>query len=223
MQAGGSLSALRDMNRSRAASPSSPSSPASPATREAAAQLQFAVTKVLNDVRNYYYKPNLKSSNKLNPTKPDDMDRVIKAGGEIIRMRDAQVNDSDSNVIEHLMDGRAHNCEELARLASYFLQTDMNLPARVLHFGSIHGVAAVGVDAGEQPHDMREWGPLTYICDPWSNIACRAKDYPDQFLAKMNKWNASSKLIAFDGERGYVPPVDNAWINTVLHGPKSAY
>ena len=217
-QSGGALSGLRDLNRSGAASPTSP---ASPASREAA-QLQFAVTKVLNDVRNHYYRPNLKSSNKMNLTKADDMERVIDAGAEILRLRVALVNDSDYNVIEHLMDAKAHNCEELARLATYLLQQDMGLPARLVQFGSLHGVAAVGIGEGEQPHDMREWGPLTYICDPWTNIACRAKDYPDRFLAKMSKWDASSKLISFDA-RGHVSPVDDAWINTVLQGPKTAH
>ena len=223
-QSGGPLSGLHGRNRGRAASPTSPTSPtspASPASREAA-QLQFAVTKVLNDVRNHYYRPNLKSSNKMNLTKADDMERVIDAGAEILRLRVALVNDSDYNVIEHLMDAKAHNCEELARLATYLLQQDMGLPARLVQFGSLHGVAAVGIGEGELPHDMREWGPLAYICDPWTNIACRAKDYPDRFLAKMSKWDASSKLISFDA-RGHVSPMDDAWINTVLQGPKTAH
>lgn len=212
------LSGLSELNRSRSASR------ASLPPRSDASKQQFAVTKVLNDIRSQYYKPNLKSSNKMKGSGDigSEMDRLQKAGAEIVRMRDQQITNSDFNVTDVIRDGKAHNCEELARLAAYLLE-DTGFPARVVQFGAIHGVAAIGAGSGALPADMRNWEPHIYICDPWSNIACRATDYPDQFLAKMDKWHGQSKVISFDAARGFVSPMDSAWINTVLEGTKTAY
>ena len=194
------------------------------APRSALSAEQRAVDEALSYVRTYYYnKSNLKSSNKKRISGGSrEESRVSQARAEILRMREEQFNDSEKNVIEVAMDGRAHNCEELARLAVYRLQEN-GWPARVADFGSVHAVAVVGGNHGQQPGDMTQWASDIYVCDPWCNIACRARDYPEQFLAKMGKWQQDGKQIKYSDEAGFVSPLEQQWMSRVLHAPKVAY
>ncbi|WP_245228209.1 hypothetical protein [Xanthomonas bromi] len=175
---------------------------------------------MLLEVRRNYYTPNLKSGNKMRLSRGDDeVFRLMDAQEEIVRMRNQQYEDED--VIGVAMSGRAHNCEELSRLAMYFLQ-DRGHAARTGHFGQSHGVAMIGAPSGELPADMTQWDSEIYICDPWCNIACRANDYPHQFVEKMHKWERDGKQIAYTAS-GFTAPTDRNWIDAVLRGKKIAY
>jgi hypothetical protein len=182
-----------------------------------------AVTKALKTVREQYYEKNLKSSNKMKLDGGNkEMNRVAVARDEILRMREAALFDSDTNAIEVAMEGQAHNCEELARIAAFVLQEDLGIIARVGDFGGVHAAAIIGAGTGPLPSNMKEWDANIYICDPWANIACRARDYPEKFDAKMTKWQDKNKLVKYDDERKFVPSRDDQWMSKVLEGDKSA-
>lgn len=66
--------------------------------------------------------------------------------------------------------------------------------------------------------DMRQWPAHLAVCDPWANIACLAHDYPERFVAKMEKWAQDKKAIAF--EEAWIQPNSPHWISAVLDGPK---
>jgi hypothetical protein len=66
---------------------------------------------------------------------------------------------------------------------------------------------------------MRQWPAHLAICDPWSNIACLAKDYPVVFEAKMAKWKSDEKLIGLPSGRT-IKPDDPAWMNSIIHETK---
>ena len=182
---------------------------------------QMAVTKVLNRVRDEYYKPNLKSSNKMKADGGDqEMGRVENARNEILRMRGQAMYDHDTDAISVAMEGKAHNCGELTLLAKVYLE-DEGFVARTLDFKPDHSIAVIGAGFGGLPADMKQWDPSIYVCDPWCNIACRGSDYPNQFLDKMAKWQEQGKLIKVD-DRGFVPPLDDQWVEDMLEGGKAA-
>ena len=194
-------------HRPRAAVPTSP-------------QRQAAVTAVLKEVRDIYCKKsNLKSGNKVRGDGgPDELDRQEKATLEIERMR------SEPDPLRAAMNGKAHQCQELALLAVYHAQ-ERGLPAQILELGGddvavAHDVAVIGPIPDPLPPDMAAWPSDVYVCDPWSNIACKARDYPDRFSQKMEKWEQAGKLVGFP-PKGFVFPTDPDWMGDVLHGNKS--
>ncbi|MDA8443620.1 hypothetical protein [Paracidovorax valerianellae] len=129
--------------------------------------------------------------------------------------------DTNTNAVSVAMDGRAHNCGELTTLARLYLE-DEGYVARTLEFVADHVVAVIGAGSGGLPADMSEWDSDIYICDPWSNIACLGNNYPEQFLAKMSRWQEEGKFIKID-DRGFVSPLDERWVNDVLEGGKTAF
>lgn len=216
-QLDGHLGELAALNRG-ASRVSSLRGPRIPLSRE-----QMAVTKVLHRVRDEFYlrSSNFKSSNKTRSGRGDvETHRVENAQKEILRMRGQALYDSDTDFISVAMEGRAHNCGELASLAKLYLE-DEGFVARTIDFKADHSAAVIGADFGGLPADMTQWEPSIYICDPWTNIACRGSDYPDQFLAKMAKWQGQGKSIKIDN-RGFVSPLDQQWVNDMLQGGKAA-
>lgn len=133
-QPGGPLSDLNNLNRGRTAASGSV------APRSGLSAGERAVTNALNVVRKQYYEleGNLKSSNKKKLGIRDQTDqakelqRVEHAREEILRMREAALFDTDTNAVDVARDGKAHNCDELARIAAFVLQEDMGLIARVV-------------------------------------------------------------------------------------------
>lgn len=190
----------------------------SSARRQAQSEAQAAVTDVLKFVRKTYYKPNLKSGNKVKGDGgPEEMDRQEKATLEVERMR------LQANPLAAAKDGKAHQCQELALLAMHHLQ-ERGLEAQILELGGddeavAHNVAIIGQAPDPLPADMRNWPVDVYVCDPWSNIACSVRDYPAEFTRKMQKWEDAGKLVGFQ-TKGFVLPTDRAWVNDVLHGEK---
>jgi hypothetical protein len=215
------LSGLSSLNRSRHAAGST--------SRQSSSSLA-AVAQVLREVRENYYKPHLnqtrfKSSNKKKGDKKkgeesQEATRIYQATCEIARMR-AQVDSLEEDCLTVAQEGMAHNCSELAVLAVYNLQ-DRNLPAHIASMaGRTHTAAIIGPVEGknEMPSDMTQWHPDIYVCDPWSNIACRANDYPAAFRQRMEKWEADGKKVWLSGT-GFVPPTTPQWMNSILYGEK---
>ncbi|ARU21596.1 ferredoxin [Ralstonia solanacearum] len=176
------------------------------------------MTDVLKFVRETYYKPNLKSGNKVNGDGgPEEFERQKRATEEVERMR------MQGDPLEAAMQSKAHQCQELTLLAVHHLQ-ERGLHAQILELGGddvavTHNVAVVGPVSNPLPANMKQWPPDVHICDPWSNIACSARDYPDQFIQKMKKWEDAGKLVGFQ-VKGFVLPTDPDWVHDVLHGQK---
>jgi hypothetical protein len=63
------------------------------------------------------------------------------------------------------------------------------------------------------PTDFEDWAETAWICDPWANIACAARDYPQRWTQKMNKWSFQGKRLV--SRRGPFSPADRDWITAV--------
>ncbi|MCO5414701.1 MULTISPECIES: hypothetical protein [Ralstonia] len=225
-QAGGHLGELGNLNRNRAASGAGTSSLQTRRTaalpslqHEDPSPRQAAVASVLTHVRETYYKPNLKSGNKVKGDTEAERLRQQLATDEVNRIR------SQPNALLAVQEGKAHQCQELALLAVYHLCQEHKLPAKILELGGndvdvAHCVAVVGLAPHQLHSNMKLWHPDTYICDPWCNIACRAKDYPKQFIDKMEKWESQGKLVGYP-PMGFVQPIEPAWIRDVLRGDRT--
>lgn len=177
-----------------------------------------AARDVLNRVRMDLYKPNFKSTNKTNEKRSAaaEAHRIRRAGDELDSLHN-RIYSSPSVRDEAIWQCGAHNCGELARAARHLGR----------QFG--HEVTVVGAEAhafavfGRYPEEglssnMKEWPNHLMICDPWANIVCSANEYPERFVAKMEKWVQDKKLIYLN-ER-WTAPNDADWITTVLEGPK---
>lgn len=190
----------------------------SSAQRLSPSEAKAAVTDVLNFVRDTYYRPNLKSGNKVNGNGgPEEQARQEQATLEVERMR------AKPDPLQAAKQGKAHQCQELALLAAHHLE-ERGLAAQILELGGddqsvAHDVAVIGRASNPLAADMRTWPADVYVCDPWSNIACSARDYPAEFTRKMKKWEDDGKFVGY-APAGFVLPTDPRWMNDVLHGEK---
>ncbi|WP_139225697.1 hypothetical protein [Paracidovorax konjaci] len=220
------LGYLSNLSRSRpehpgtgAASPQRQQTSALLLTRRGnAPEMRQAVTDVLKFVRETYYKPNLKSGNKVKAEGgPAEERRQMLATKEVERIRD------EEDELAATMAGKAHQCGELTLLAMHHLK-ERGLEAQSLLLGgdeedAVHEVAIIGPASNPLPADMTTWHPDVYVCDPWCNIACSAREYPKEFASKMVKWEKAGKLVGNPPE-GFVLPTDKNWVDAVLEGRK---
>ncbi|WP_437573752.1 hypothetical protein [Sorangium sp. So ce887] len=74
---------------------------------------------------------------------------------------------------------------------------------------------------GSYPDSFDDWGDAI-IVDPWANIACRARDYPERWVAKMKKWKARGKKIDTVTAKGsgLKPPDEHPWIDGIVVSEK---
>ncbi|WP_437964175.1 hypothetical protein WMF04_31245 [Sorangium sp. So ce260] len=70
---------------------------------------------------------------------------------------------------------------------------------------------------GNYPDSFDDWGDAI-IVDAWANIACPARDYPERWVEKMNRWKESGKLIdtVTATGAGLKPPDEHPWIDGIL-------
>jgi hypothetical protein len=110
------------------------------------------------------------------------------------------------------------NCNELADIALCYLvdQSQQKYIASTVYLDRPTSWAKAGTPSGDHvflvigpltdygPEDpskdviydnFAQWPEETYICDPWANISCFARKYPDLFWLKMRKWNTSQKEV----------------------------
>ncbi|WP_437854578.1 hypothetical protein [Sorangium sp. So ce363] len=70
---------------------------------------------------------------------------------------------------------------------------------------------------GGYPGDFDDWGEAIII-DPWANIACKARDFPERWQEKMRKWKRKGKeidTVTKDGA-GTRPPDQEPWIDGIV-------
>jgi hypothetical protein len=72
---------------------------------------------------------------------------------------------------------------------------------------------------------MRAFFADAWVCDPWSNIACLAWDYPFHWKVKMAKWSSVGKQVR-NNDRLWTDPnernlhADNLYIDAIIQGRK---
>jgi hypothetical protein len=90
---------------------------------------------------------------------------------------------------------QAGNCFEYSSAACSILNAMRPKPVfDVVQMPTIdHAFVVIGgnltADEGEYLVDMRSWDRDAAICDGWANIACWAKDYPQEWDDRMDEWN----------------------------------
>ena len=95
------------------------------------------------------------------------------------------------------------NCYDQALYAvGVFATRGLVAVERISLEGGDHTLCAVGrLDSvNGQATDLQDfatWGDAAYICDPWTNIACLARDYPRRWNEKMEKWQKKSLRIGY--------------------------
>ena len=110
---------------------------------------------------------------------------------------------------------RAGLCGELAALAFKRLRKRVSEPVDIVTIATYHNFAVVGqtpnltrltvpddsvwprreLIAWSYPAKFEEWDKGAWICDPWANIACRARVYPAMWNMRMRRWSRAGKQI----------------------------
>jgi hypothetical protein len=68
---------------------------------------------------------------------------------------------------------------------------------------------------GTYPMSFAAWQADAAICDGWAKLACLARDFPDQWKAKMNSWaEKPDKKPSLPG-RGRFSPTHNVWFDAL--------
>ncbi|GKS98190.1 hypothetical protein AVKW3434_02400 [Acidovorax sp. SUPP3434] len=181
---------------------------------------QYALRRIKEEI---YKKDNFKSSNKTSLRKSDALEnaRMQAAADEIDAIRAPR---NVFNLKRALWEGRGHNCGELASAAKY-IAAERGMAACVARTDA-HGFAVIGdlPDPAGLPARMEQWPEHLAVCDPWVNVACQATAYPEKFMEKMQKWERDEKIIenphSQTEEDGWIRPIDPAWTQAVLNGPR---
>lgn len=170
-------------------------------------------------VREEIYKKGYKSTNKLRPPPPGknqnqwekkEVERHSEASSEITRIRATlgQYPHSDMLMIQKAIEARAHNCGDLSFAGIGILDEAGIKDKCIVSFKDFdHGMILIGkLPVTGLPLKMEDWPSGLAICDPWSNIACSAKEFVPEFIEKMQKWQAEGKKIYDGKKRGWSDP-----------------
>jgi hypothetical protein len=161
-------------------------------------------------IREEIYLTGHKSTNKqrLDVERHITNDRLLQAAKAILSTREFEIG-SDA-YIRSAREAKGHNCDELAVLVYDWVSGNSTEEVNVISLNGMHKVAILGTMPDDLPDDMEKWPPHVTVVDPWANVVCPAKEYPKCFAAKMEKWEASRKLIQSKGE--WISPLDPAWL-----------
>ncbi|HEX6704834.1 MAG TPA: hypothetical protein VF169_08760 [Albitalea sp.] len=188
--------------------------PGADAAQQGARNLANA-TEVFTQARAIYVAGHKSSNKNLLSNFGYDEARQQQAESEVRRIRES--DDPGATAVG----AAGHNCQELADLCAH-LAEQAGHEVHVIGSGA-HAFAVFGElserGARELPNDMKQWPPHLAVCDPWTNIVCAARDYPDRFTAKMTKWDGKMKEINV-GQGDWTRANDQGWINSVLDSRK---
>jgi hypothetical protein len=160
---------------------------------------------ILGTVRNYY-KQGLKSSNKyiaLNEAQLRDkklaekatmrFENTIQAGRLIAAYRNGQIDSP----------GQAGNCGEMAQMAGRFaVQAGSGAHLCGIEPPGDHMFCAVDYPRdARRPAHVEDMAICYYeealVIDPWMNICCHFKDYPERARLKLKEWSRDGKFIMY--------------------------
>jgi hypothetical protein len=117
---------------------------------------------------------------------------------------------------------RSGNCEELSWLAFKYIYEHRVRPVDLVEVEDPggHGFVVVGQTTGPSagdhtyPKSFAEWDDTAWICDPWANIACPARNYEAQWRLKMRKWQRVGKKL-FGPDDDWTSPIHPYWLNAI--------
>lgn len=183
--------------------------------------------EVMVAVNTHYYFKNqtmgeasrLKSGNKYNVRVAQDRQRTELANQYITELRN-KFNPGDHNELTLTRMSKAHNCYEIS-LLTRDIMISRGVEARLVNLSTAdHYITICGSIPAHLSLDMQKWPEDTYICDSYANIRCAAREYPDRFREKMDKWAAIGKLLYFYPEQEWIIPNDSRLMNSVIYGLK---
>src|SRR5262249_52273779 len=96
------------------------------------------------------------------------------------------------------LQARAGNCSELSAVAYKFLDEAGVRPLERVYLAAPgdHVFTVLGRDPWSDLQDVRTWGCNAFVCDPWANLAFKAKDYPTLWVSRMMEWGAKGEKLA---------------------------
>lgn len=117
----------------------------------------------------------------------------------------------------------AGNCGEMALVAK---ETIRKSGGRAYEWAAsdAHAFTIVGGPSELPPGTVDFSGPEwadAWIVDPWSDIACPAREYTQKLKGVMDKWQHEKLVIMEGGKR--MSPLDKDWLDTLIVKPKTPY
>lgn len=121
----------------------------------------------------------------------------------------------------------AGNCMEYSAVASEKLSRLRDIPdfyACELGPPSDHVFVVIGETpyAGEFNMNFMQWDVNAAVCDPWADIACRARNYPGLWKQAMRDWNLDGATLpvrltgmGFGAKAEWVSPTNAAWLDAI--------
>ncbi|CAN7524414.1 hypothetical protein [Duganella sp. LjRoot269] len=166
----------------------------------------------------YTKEGNFKSANKYSAKKAwsEEKPRLLASNSAVKQIR--AVKGDRPAMVRAALASKGHNCFDLSLIAQDYLRSSGK--QAILGGTPDHVFVVVGaIEPGPMPKDMTKWPQDLAICDPWANIACLAKDYPEKFTEKMGKWDSKEKFI-LDKDVQHLSPTSDQWLKRQLEGDK---
>ncbi|MDB5306067.1 MAG: putative type effector protein [Gemmataceae bacterium] len=140
----------------------------------------------------------------------DELDRVRIAADAVKDGREEQAEALARLAIEK----HVGNCEEQATVAYLYLVARRVAPVWLLALEEPGDHVFVGLGEIAEVGDLDKWGPDTFICDPWANIACKSGEYRAAWAAKLTKWAGDGKTLR-NPTLEYINPLDDDWFQAI--------
>ncbi|RZI57901.1 MAG: hypothetical protein EOP37_18300 [Rubrivivax sp.] len=157
----------------------------------------------------------LKSTNKWGAGQPDPM-TIFETAREADRSDATGTPRAALHSAARAWGNKITNCRELSLMVhTYVAHREPTVQTSTVILEIDHGAVVLGaVDGRLRELPLAEWPTHLWICDPWANIACAARNYPQAFQDKMAKWHKDGKSIALPkGEGAYWgAPTDATWL-----------
>jgi hypothetical protein len=123
-----------------------------------------------------------------------------------------------AKLTKQVLEYSAGACWEYALLAFHDLIERDVAPSAMVALDPDSGGDHVFVVLGDFPDNLDaplgEWSSNSFICDPWANIACRARDFHNRWQVKMAKWKREGKEVLYKG--GWVDPCRDDWVSSIV-------
>lgn len=132
----------------------------------------------------------------------------------------------------HVMGVKAGNCFEQCSAAAVHLAWQLRDGAHrfeLVTLGDPGDHIFIAIDQQRSGakflKDFASWDANAVVCDPWAKIACPARDYPDEWQEKLDKWADRRLELSYPkGDRpGWKKANDAVWYNAVAECEKLPY
>ena len=99
--------------------------------------------------------------------------------------------------------GSGHgNCYEQSCAVAWHLEMNGSPEYALMRYRYVdHMFVVLGQQPGVYPDEFEQWSADAAICDPWADIACLAREYPQRWRARMSNWQIMGLAIISDSPR----------------------